>query len=105
MKQVKSVNLRVDRIKHWITKGAQPSTAAQTLLYKAGIFPMPYRMAAITRMGLAMNEYNNYTIPQWYKAVRDWEEFYGPLLMVSVSVKVCMCLFTFCLMCFCLLVC
>ena len=35
------VNLEVDRIKHWISKGAKPTLRVSRILGEAEIFPMP----------------------------------------------------------------
>ncbi|MEM7682603.1 MAG: 30S ribosomal protein S16 [Planctomycetota bacterium] len=37
----KQVRLEADRIKHWLSKGAQPSDTVGNLLKKAGIDPKP----------------------------------------------------------------
>ena len=35
------VNLEVDRIKHWISKGAKPTLRVSRILGEAEVFPMP----------------------------------------------------------------
>jgi len=35
------INLEVDRIKHWISKGAQPTLRVSRILGEAEVFPMP----------------------------------------------------------------
>ena len=35
------VNLEVERIKHWISKGAKPTLRVSRILGEAGVFPMP----------------------------------------------------------------
>ena len=35
------VNLKVDRIKHWISKGAKPTLRVSRILGEAEVFPMP----------------------------------------------------------------
>ena len=35
------VNLEVERIKHWISKGAQPTLRVSRILGEAEVFPMP----------------------------------------------------------------
>ena len=35
------INLEVDRIKHWISKGAQPTTRVSRILGEANVYPMP----------------------------------------------------------------
>jgi len=35
------VNLEVDRIKHWISKGAKPTLRVSRILGEAKVFPMP----------------------------------------------------------------
>jgi len=37
----KQVNLKVDRINYWLSKGAQPSRTVASLLRKAGCDPKP----------------------------------------------------------------
>ena len=35
------INLEVDRIKHWISKGAKPTSRVSRILGEAEVFPMP----------------------------------------------------------------
>jgi len=35
------VNLEVERIKHWISKGAKPTLRVSRILGEAGVYPMP----------------------------------------------------------------
>ena len=37
------VNLEVDRIKHWISKGAKPTLRVSRILGEAAIYPMPLK--------------------------------------------------------------
>ena len=41
MDGVKEVRLRVDRIKYWLSCGAQPSDRVSYLLWRAGLMPAP----------------------------------------------------------------
>ena len=38
---VKEVRLKIDRIKYWLSVGAQPSDRVSYLLYRAGMAPAP----------------------------------------------------------------
>ena len=40
-KQKDRINLEVERIKHWISKGAKPTLRVSRILGEAEIFPMP----------------------------------------------------------------
>ena len=37
------VNLEVDRIKHWVSKGAKPTLRVSRILGEAEVFPMPFK--------------------------------------------------------------
>ena len=38
---MKELRLKIDRIKYWMSVGAQPSDMAAVLLWKAGVLPAP----------------------------------------------------------------
>ncbi|EFJ22873.1 hypothetical protein SELMODRAFT_18765, partial [Selaginella moellendorffii] len=38
---LKRIGMKIDRIKYWISVGAQPTEIVQHLLWKVGIFPAP----------------------------------------------------------------
>jgi small subunit ribosomal protein S16 len=39
--QTKEVRLKVDRIKYWLSVGAQPSERVSYLLWRSGVIPAP----------------------------------------------------------------
>jgi len=41
----KHVGLKLDRIRHWLSQGAQPSKPVASLLHRAGVAPAPPRSA------------------------------------------------------------
>lgn len=41
----KHVGLKLDRIRHWLSQGAQPSKSVASLLHRAGVAPAPPRSA------------------------------------------------------------
>ncbi|KAI3915446.1 hypothetical protein MKW92_031920 [Papaver armeniacum] len=46
----KRMGLKFDRIKYWLSVGAQPSNPVQRILFRAGVLPPP-PMSAMTRKG------------------------------------------------------
>ncbi|XP_002968516.2 30S ribosomal protein S16-2, chloroplastic/mitochondrial [Selaginella moellendorffii] len=58
---LKRIGMKIDRIKYWISVGAQPTEIVQHLLWKVGIFPAPPRPQLMSKdeaakVVAAMNE-------------------------------------------------
>eukprot|EP00949_MAST-11_sp_MAST-11-sp1_P003371 g3371.t1 len=61
--KVKEVGMRVDRIKHWISVGAQPTETVARLLSKANIIPAaPRRIAAKSAIPKSERSFSTSTI-------------------------------------------
>jgi len=77
------VNIEVERIKHWISKGAKPTLRVSRILGEAQLYPMPPKgnnpLKAIPKKERKNLDKNGYHLVQILSyAVKYASNFYGP---------------------------
>ncbi|GAB5367877.1 hypothetical protein AAMO2058_001269600 [Amorphochlora amoebiformis] len=70
----KLARLHIDRIKYWISVGAQPSPAVTRMLNKAGLLPEPARRNRLTKADLLAAEAKGHDISNLWKLISNWDE-------------------------------
>ena len=69
----KGINIQKERVLHWITMGAQPTTTAHNLLVKEGVITAPKRIVkmpkAVAKAGLKMEDIDYWELNEAFSVV------------------------------------